>query len=246
MKDIEMYKMSTLCTTDAQWALLRNISRDDAMAVRSHLLSKETPRLCDTALAHAMVSGSVTVMKMYVEEFDTDFVICSTLAEMALESGHLELFKWGVCRTMEAGLKSDVQAKACKRNRAADDNSCEWSKWLEAVGYMTVVAVRSGGTDALAWMLTGEYKEYFHDPFPEFSLCTEAVDNRQWETLRFLVNHGVKGLTCAQTRASVLGAVKNFFCGDELNSAMLVLRDAFEKSEPENVYEDNTRYTADA
>ncbi|KAK3255170.1 hypothetical protein CYMTET_35643 [Cymbomonas tetramitiformis] len=181
-----------------------------------------------------MINGSKRVMTMYVEEFDSNFVVCSTLAEMALVSGNLDLFQWGVQRTMQAALLCGVETDARKRKRATGDN-CKWGQWFDAVGYMTVVAARTGQTDALEWMLTGAYKEYFRDPFPEFCLCTEAADNEQWGTLRFLVKHGAKGLLCKQTQSVITGMVKRIFCDDNLNSAMLVLQDAFENFEIENL-----------
>eukprot|EP00854_Cymbomonas_tetramitiformis_P000688 gene688-1143_t len=197
------------------------------------LQQRNPPRLSETELGQAATHGSMKVLNMYVDDFYEDFRFCSTLAEMALTSGNFAIFEWGVHRTMDAALVTDHEAKNGKRTRTDMENP-EWKLWFDALAYMTVVAARAGQTEALIWMLTGEYKEHFRNPFPEFCLYTEATNHAQWETVRCMMDHNVEGILSPDTQRVLLALTKESFVGEDLKAATLVLENAFDKEGAEN------------
>ncbi|KAK3262165.1 hypothetical protein CYMTET_28966 [Cymbomonas tetramitiformis] len=227
------HSMRLFIASDAEWAILRHIARDDEVAVRNALQQRSPSRLSETELGQAATHGSMKVLNMYVDDFYDDFRFCSTLAEMALTSGNFAIFEWGVHRTMDAALVTDHEAKNGKRTRTDMENP-EWKTWFDAVAYMTVVAARAGQTEALIWMLTGEYKEHFRNPFPEFCLYTEAINRAQWETVRCMMEHKVEGILSPDTQRVLLALTKESFVGEDLKAATLVLENAFDKEGAEN------------
>ncbi|KAK3255080.1 hypothetical protein CYMTET_35707 [Cymbomonas tetramitiformis] len=229
--DTQRHSQNTFIASSIEWTILRRIAQDDELTVRFELLQRSPARLSEIEIEQAVTHGSMEVLYMYFEEFDENFRFCPVLAEMALTNGNFAVFKWGVRKTMDAALL--IETTGGKRKHA-DMQDPKWKAWFDALAYMTVVAARAGQTEALSWMLTGAYKEYFRNPFPEFCLYTEAVSNMQWETVRFLLDHKAEGISSRDTRRTLLTHAELTFLGEELHAATLVLESAFEQHDTEN------------
>ncbi|KAK3237689.1 hypothetical protein CYMTET_52262 [Cymbomonas tetramitiformis] len=231
LSDAHLHSMDQFIATDADWSTLRAIAQNNEVVMRNTLLLRDPARLSDIEIAHAASHGSIRVLLVYAEEFDPAFHFTAETAEMALRSGNLEFFKWGVRRTMDKALAQGFVW--INKVLAQDPGETRWKMWFDAVRYMPVVAARAGRTEALNWMLTGAYSEYFSNPFPEFCLYTEAADNMHWGTVRLLLHLRATGIRCEDVRNTLLESVRKMFTAEKLDAAIDVLRRAFEEADVE-------------
>ncbi|KAK3289923.1 hypothetical protein CYMTET_2637 [Cymbomonas tetramitiformis] len=224
LSDAHLHSMDQFTAADADWLTLRAIAQNNEVIIRNALLLRDPARLSKVEIRQAALHGSIRVLLMYAEEFDPAFHFTAETAEMALRSGNLECFKWGVRRTMD---------RALRRGGDRDPDETQWNAWFDAVRYMTVVAARAGRTEALNWMLTGAYSDHFDNPFPEFCLYTEAASNMHWGTVRFLLQSRATGIRCEDTRKALFGLVRKMFITEKLDAAIDVLERAFEEADVE-------------